>query len=97
MIRHSAGFDDPEDAWLSEYASPGSEANRALQESLPGVDVSSTSSAIRALVLLGHRALQGDRLQRAYDQAIEAGDFDDEAEAWYRAAAPGIVARWGAE
>jgi hypothetical protein len=94
MIRSSAGFLEEEQALLAAYSTPGTESHEALQERVPGVDVSSVSSAIRALVLVGHQSLAEERLRRAYDAAIEAGEFDDESRDWYSATDASIVALW---
>lgn len=78
---------------LAAYATSGSPSHAALAAAVPGTDVTSVASAIRALVLVGHRTLMEERLREAYDRAVDAGD-PAEAEDWYRAARPGIVEMW---
>lgn len=97
MKRHSAGFLDQEEKLLSRYAAAGTEPNRALGRIVPEVEVDSVSSAIRALVLAGHRALEADRLRRSYDAAVAAGELDDETAAWYRAVAVTLAETWAGD
>lgn len=94
MKRHSAGFLEEEDRLLSRYANSGTEPNRALSRIVPEVEVDSVSSAIRALVLAGHRTLETERLRRAYDAAVAAGELDEESAAWYRAVAVTLAETW---
>lgn len=97
MKRYSAGFLEEEDRVLSRYARAGTEPNRALGRVVPEVEVDSVSSAIRALVLAGHRALEADRLRHSYDAAVAAGELDGEAAAWYRAVAVTLAETWVGE
>ena len=97
MKRHSAGFLEEEDRLLAAYSQAGSVAQRDLQRIVPEVAVDSVSSAIRALVLAGHRALEADRLRHAYDSAVAAGELDDETAAWYRAVAITLADSWEGE
>lgn len=97
MKRHSAGFMEDEDRLLARYAAAGTEPNRALGRIVPEVEVDSVSSAIRALVLAGHRALEADRLRRSYDAAVAAGELDAETAAWYRAVAVTLADSWEGE
>lgn len=97
MNRHSAGFEEVEQSMLVAYATPGTELHRALRGHLPGMEVSSISSAIRALVLVGHHALEEERLRQAYDTSMAAGEFDGETRDWYRAVDAGIVSVWAGE
>src|SRR3990170_8567772 len=97
MKRHSAGFLDQEDELLAAYATAGTEPNHALGRIVPEIEVDSVSSAIRALVLAGHRALEADRLRRSYDAAVAAGEMDAETAAWYRAVAVTLADSWEGE
>jgi hypothetical protein len=94
MKRRSAGFLEDEDRILTKYAHAGTEPNRALSRIVPEVEVDSVSSAIRALVLAGHRTLEAERLRRSYDDAVAAGELDDERAAWYRAVATTLAETW---
>jgi hypothetical protein len=91
MKRRTIGLLDHEAALVSLYATPGSEPHAALDDLVPEVAVHSESSAIRALVLAGHRTVEEERLRRAYDRAVAAGEVDEEALAW-NAAARGVAA-----
>jgi len=97
MRRRTTGLLDEEIAWLGEYAAPGSPANRALGALVPEVAIRSESSAIRALVLAGHRAAEEERLRHAYDRAVQDGEIDAEALAWHAAAARSAAALWSGE
>ena len=43
------------------------------------------------------KCLAAERLRRAYDAAMAAGEFDDEARAWYRTVAITLATVWDAE
>lgn len=94
MKRRTAGFLDSEDHLLIAYSTDGTEAKDALERVVSDVPVDSVSSAIRALVLAGHRSLEAERLRRSYDAAVAAGDLDEEATAWYRAVATTLAETW---
>lgn|GEM_PF-3399543 len=97
MKRRTTGLRDEETALLALYAKPGTTPHRTLGELVPEVAVRSESSAIRALMLAGHRAVEEEHLRRAYDRAVEAGDIDPEALAWHAAAGSVSAALWAQE
>ena len=97
MNRRTTGLSQEEAALVALYATPGSQANRTLGALMPEVPVRSESSAIRALLLVGHRAVEEERLQAAYDVAVEAGEVDAEAVAWHTAAAHHAALLWAQE
>ena len=97
MKRRTAGFLELEDELLIAYSTEGTPGNDSLARVVPEVPVGSVSTAIRALVLAGHRALEAERLGRSYDAAVEAGELDAESEAWYRAVATTLSEIWESE
>ena len=96
MKRRSAGFLDAEDDLLVVYSTAGP-AHRALRRAVPDIEVDSVSSAIRALVIAGHRALEAEQLRQSYGAAVAAGDVDAETAAWYRAVAATLAEIWDEE
>ena len=96
MKRRSAGFLDFEDDLLVAYSTDGP-ARHALTRAVPDVEVDSVSSAIRALVIAGHRSLEAEQLRSSYDAAVAAGEVDDETAAWYRAVAITLGEIWDSE
>ena len=96
MKRRTAGFLDAEDDLLVAYSTEGTPGREALQQVVPEVPVDSVSSAIRALVIAGHRSLAVDQLRQSYDAAVAAGDVDEEAASWYRGAATTLAEIWDA-
>ncbi len=97
MKRRTTGLLEHEAALVCTYATPDSEAHTALDALVPEVAVHSESSAIRALILAGHRAVEEERLRLAYDRAVDAGEVDEEAVAWYAAASRQSAALWAQE
>jgi hypothetical protein len=94
MKRRTTGLLDEEAALLASYARHGSAPHRALEDLVPEVVVRSESSAIRALVLAGHRAVEEEGLHRAYDQAVEGGEIDGETRAWHAASGSMTASLW---
>lgn len=97
MKRRTTGLHDDEAALVALYATPGSAANRALDVLVPEVVVHSESSAIRALLLAGHRAAQEERLRLGYDRAVAGGEIDAETLAWHAAASRHAAVLWAQE
>lgn len=97
MQRRTAGFRDDEITLIERYATAGTDDHDGLTDAVPEVTIESTSSAIRALVLAGHRSLGAQRLQRSYEAAVASGELDAEAAAWYRAVATTLADMWEAE
>jgi hypothetical protein len=97
MERCTTGLLEHEAALVALYATPGTAAHEALDFLVPQVAVHSASSAIRALVLAGHRAVEEERLRLAYDRAVDAGEVDEEALAWHAATAGGSAVFWAQE
>jgi len=95
--RRTTSLSDSETKLVAWYATAGSEAQNALGCLVPEVTVHSESSAIRALVIAGHRAAEEERLRGAYDLAVEAGEMDEEALAWHAAAGRQAAALWAQE
>lgn len=62
-----------------------SSTEHAALEALIGQSLSSDSAELRALVLLGVRHVQDALREDAYNDAVDAGDFDETAE-WVRGA-----------
>ncbi len=94
MKRRTTGLRDEEAALVTLYATPGTAANRALDLLVPDVPVHSESSAIRALVLAGHRAAEEEGLRLGYERAMAAGEIDPETLAWHAAAARHAAVLW---
>jgi hypothetical protein len=97
MKRRTTGLLDDEAILVAQYATPGTAAHRALDLLVPEVAVHSESSAIRALVLAGHRAAAEEQLRLGYDRAVEVGEIDHEAVAWHAAAGPVAATLWAQE
>jgi len=97
MKRRTTGLLEHEAALVSTYAAPDSEAHTALDTLVPEVAVHSESSAIRALILAGHRAVEEERLRLAYDRAVDAAEVDEETVAWFAAAGRQSAALWAQE
>lgn len=94
MKRRTTGLLDDEATLVAQYATPGTAAHRALDLLVPEVAVRSESSAIRALVLAGHRAAAEEQLRLGYERAVEAGEIDGEAVAWHAAAGQVAATLW---
>ena len=43
------------------------------------------------------KCIEAKRLRHSYDAAVAAGEFDDEARAWYRAMAMTLAEVWDSE
>lgn len=82
---------------LTQYATPGTAAHRALDLLVPEIAVPSESSAIRALVLAGHRVAAEERLRLGYERAVEAGEIYPEAVAGHAAAGRVAATLWAQE
>ena len=97
MKRRTTGLLEDEANLVAQYAAAGTAAHHALHLLVPEVAVNSESSAIRALVLAGHRAAAEEGLRLGYDRAVEGGEIDPEAVAWYAAAGRVAAGLWAQE
>jgi hypothetical protein len=76
MRRKTINFDDAEASALAPFLEEDSAEHAAL-ERLAGEPLRSDSAELRALVLLGVDRVRQSLLEDAYNQAVDAGDFDE--------------------
>jgi hypothetical protein len=86
-----------EAVFLAELQRGSTDARRLLAELVPSESLASESSIIRALMLVAHRTLKEQALALQYERAIDAGMFDDEAQAWARGARRTTARVWSEE
>lgn len=82
VARRTLNFGSQDESVVGPFLEVGSAEHRALEE-LSGGPLRSDSAQLRALVLLGVERVQERLLERAYNRAVEHGDFDD-SNAWLR-------------
>ena len=82
LSRKTVNFDPRDSAVVAPYLDATTTEHAAL-EALVGQSLASDSAELRALVLLGIRHVQEVLLEDAYNDAVEAGDFDETAD-WVR-------------
>jgi len=83
LIRKTVNFDQQDSQVVAPFLDASTSEHAAL-EALVGQPLSSDSAELRALILLGVRHVQDALLEDAYNDAVNAGDFDDTA-AWVHA------------
>lgn len=82
LNRKTVNFDQQDSRVVAPFLDASTSEHAAL-EALVGQPLSSDSAELRALVLLGVRHVQEALLEDAYNDAVDAGDFDD-TRAWVR-------------
>jgi hypothetical protein len=76
LNRKTVNFDQQDSQVVAPFLDASTSEHAAL-EALVGQSLSSDSAELRALVLLGVRRVQDALLEDAYNDAVDAGDFDD--------------------
>lgn len=76
LSRKTINFDPRDSDLVAPFLEEGTDEHAALQR-LVGERLSSDSSELRALVMLGIRRVRDALLEDAYNAAVDAGDFDD--------------------
>jgi hypothetical protein len=76
LSRKTINFDHADTPVVAPFLDENSAEHAAL-ERLVGERLASNSADLRALVLLGVRRVREALLEDAYNQAVDAGDFDD--------------------
>ena len=76
LSRKTINFDHTDTPVVGPFLDEDSAEHAAL-ERLVGERLASDSAELRALVMLGVRRVQEALLEDAYNQAVDAGDFDD--------------------
>lgn len=79
LSRKTVNFDEQDTQLVAPFLDENSSEHAAL-EALVGRRLSSGSSELRALVLLGVARVRDALLEDAYNAAVNAGDFDETAE-----------------
>jgi hypothetical protein len=83
LSRKTVNFDQRDSQVVAPFLDASTTEHAAL-EALVGQPLSSDSAELRALILLGVRHVRDALLEDAYNDAVDAGDFDDTA-AWVQA------------
>jgi|GEM_PF-1167596 len=76
LSRKTINFDHADTSVVAPFLDEGSAEHAAL-ERIVGERLASDSAELRALVLLGVGRVREALLEDAYNQAVDAGDFDD--------------------
>lgn len=76
LSRKTVNFDPRASEIVAPFLDESTSEHAAL-EALVGQPLSSDSAELRALVLLGVRRVQEALLEDAYNDAVDAGDFDE--------------------
>lgn len=76
LSRKTVNFDANDRQIVGPFLDEASAEHAAL-ERLVGESLSSDSAELRALILLGIRQVRDHLLEDAYNDAVDAGDFDD--------------------
>lgn len=76
LNRKTVNFDPRDSEVVGPFLEEGTDEHAAL-ERLAGEHLSSDSAELRALVLLGARRVRDSLLEGAYNEAVDAGDFDE--------------------
>lgn len=82
LNRKTVNFDQRDSQVVAPFLDATTTEHAAL-ESMVGQSLSSDSAELRALVLLGVRHVREALLEDAYNDAVDAGDFD-ETKDWVR-------------
>lgn len=80
LNRKTVNFDQRDSQVVAPFLDANTTEHAAL-EALVGQPLSSDSAELRALILLGVRHVRDALLEDGYNDAVDAGDFDDTA-AW---------------
>jgi hypothetical protein len=83
LSRKTVNFDQRDSQVVAPFLDASTTEHAAL-EALVGQPLSSDSAELRALILLGVRHVRDALLEDAYNDAVDAGDFDDTA-VWVQA------------
>lgn len=75
LSRKTVNFNPRDSELVGPFLDADSEEHAAL-ERLVGQALSSDSAELRALILLGVRAVRDSLLEDAYNEAVGAGDFE---------------------
>lgn len=76
LDRKTINFDHADRAVVAPFLEQGSAEHAAL-ERIAGERLGSNSAELRALVLLGVDRVREVLLEDAYNEAVDAGDFDE--------------------
>jgi hypothetical protein len=76
LSRKTINFDHADTPVVAPFLDENSAEHAALEQ-IVGERLASDSAELRALVLLGVRRVHDALLEDAYNQAVDAGDFDD--------------------
>jgi len=76
LRRKTINFDHADTSVVAPFLDEGSAEHAAL-ERIVGERLASDSAELRALVLLGVGRVREALVEDAYNQAVDAGDFDD--------------------
>ena len=76
LNRKTINFDSRDSELVAPFLDEATTEHAALEE-LAGQPLSSDSAELRALVLLGIRRVRDVLLEDAYNEAVNAGDFND--------------------
>ncbi|TVR32281.1 MAG: hypothetical protein EA388_12255 [Nitriliruptor sp.] len=76
LHRKTINFDQADTSVVAPFLDEGSAEHAAL-ERIVGERLASDSAELRALVLLGVSRVREALLEDAYNQAVDAGDFDE--------------------
>jgi len=76
LSRKTINFDRADTSIVAPFLNEGSVEHAAL-ERLVGEQLASDSAELRALVLLGVGRVREALLEDAYNEAVDAGDFED--------------------
>jgi hypothetical protein len=76
LNRKTINFDHADTSVVAPFLDEGSAEHAAL-ERIVGERLASDSAELRALVLLGVGRVREALLEDAYNDAVDAGDFDD--------------------
>jgi hypothetical protein len=82
LKRKTVNFDQRDSQLIAPFLDADTTEHAAL-EALVGQPLSSDSAELRALVLLGVQHVREALLEDAYNDAVDAGDFDETAD-WVR-------------
>lgn len=76
LNRKTINFDGADAPLVGPFLDEGSAEHAALEQ-VAGERLASDSAELRALVLLGAARVRESLLEAAYDEAVEAGDFEE--------------------